>query len=245
MTAAERHALLDLVTQGDADALQRLLVEYHAALSARLEKALAPALRRRIEPADVLQEAHVAAFRALQAVGQVPDAPADRVGSQPMPPSRTARSEVGPRRTLRFDNAAAFYGWLERIVLNQLRDAQRAARRKKRDVAREAVANPNRAGSRDAATSYPNLIARLSATGTTPSRALSRQESVAVLMTCLARLPDEQRSAVRWRFLEDLPVAEIARRLGKTETAVYTLYARGLKALRALMEPITQSLTGL
>jgi len=46
-------------------------------------------------------------------------------------------------------------------------------------------------------------------------------------MTSLACLPDEQRAVVRLRFLEGVPVAEIAERLGKTEAAVYALCDRG------------------
>ena len=65
------------------------------------------------------------------------------------------------------------------------------------------------------------------------------------MMTSLARLSEDQRAVVQLRFLEDVPVAEIARRLGKTETAVYMLCHRGLKSLRELLGSLTQYLTKL
>ncbi len=135
---------------------------------------------------------------------------------------------------LQFDGPAAFYRWLERIVCNELRDAERAARRRKRDVARDAAERPTWA------TSGAAFLSRVTATGTTPSQALSRQEALAAVMTSLARLPAEQRAVVRLRFLEDVPVAEIAGRLGKTETAVYTLCSRGLRALRERLTALIQ-----
>ncbi len=51
------------VCAGDAAALQRMLVYYHAALRGRIERMLPTVLRARIDPEDVLQEAYAAAFR--------------------------------------------------------------------------------------------------------------------------------------------------------------------------------------
>jgi RNA polymerase sigma factor (sigma-70 family) len=80
------------------------------------------------------------------------------------------------------------------------------------------------------------LIAQLRASSTTPSRALSRKEAVALLQIALARLPEAQRTIIRLRFFEDVPVTEIAQRLGKGEMAVYQAIHRGLKRLGGMME---------
>ncbi|MGD8453405.1 MAG: sigma-70 family RNA polymerase sigma factor [Phycisphaerae bacterium] len=135
----------------------------------------------------------------------------------------------------RFDGPAGFHGWLETIVLSKLHDAQRAAGRRKRDVAREI----SDAG---AATSYPDLCHRLIGADTTPSHHLARDEAVGALMSSLARLSHEQREVIRLRYLEGWSVADVARHLDKTEPAVHMACHRGLKALRRLMVSLTDYL---
>lgn len=190
---------------GDEDALQRLLVHYHAALRHAVHAATTPELRVRIDSDDVLQQAYISAFEAL------------------------------PRA--RFDGPAAFYAWLETIALSRLKDQQRALRRQKRNIKRE-VSNDAQPD-----TSYPGLVSRLADSIGTPSQFVARDEAIAAVMSCLARLGADQREVVRLRFLEGQPVAEVARRLGKTEAAVHMLCHRGLKALRERMVSISSFLT--
>jgi RNA polymerase sigma-70 factor (ECF subfamily) len=137
------------------------------------------------------------------------------------------------------DSPEHFRNWLKRIAFDRLKDAQRALQRQKRDVAREIHEHPDRT------TSYPDLIHRVAGGESTPSRQIAKSEAIAAVMSSLARLTDDQREVVRLRFLEDVPVAEIAQRLGKTETAVYTLCHRGLKSLRERMVSITRYLSRL
>jgi RNA polymerase sigma-70 factor, ECF subfamily len=129
----------------------------------------------------------------------------------------------------RADGPAQFYCWLEQITLNELKMVERGLRAHKRDVARVAHDADGHTGS------YDHLAERVAGPQSTPSRHVARTEAAATLISSLARLPDEQREAVRLRFLEDLPVAEVAQRLGKTEGAVYALCHRGLTGLRGLM----------
>jgi len=132
-----------------------------------------------------------------------------------------------------------FFRWLRTIARNQLKSRLRALRQKKRDIARE---QPLPGADR---TPYPALVEQLTGSDTTPSRRLARAEATAAMLTSLARLTDEQRSAIRMRFLEGRPVAEIAGRLGKSESAVYMLFHRGLKALRDSLTFISRySLSG-
>jgi RNA polymerase sigma factor (sigma-70 family) len=256
-------AELGRVCAGDAAALQRLLVCYHAALRVSVARAVAPPLRSRIDPDDVLQEAYTAAFRQFRAA---------RVdGGQ----SREFRANDGAQpRAASFDNGAQFYRWLETTALNKLRDMQRALGRQKRAAIRDVSmrgAAPGGAAAREATlggsaareatlgssaargfarpadptASYPQLVERLAASDPTPSRVLAREEAVAAVMTCLAQLTDDQRDVIRLRVLEDVPTPEIARRLGKTEPAVYATWARAIRALRDLLGPITRYLTRL
>ncbi|MFH0983568.1 MAG: sigma-70 family RNA polymerase sigma factor [Planctomycetota bacterium] len=142
-------------------------------------------------------------------------------------------------RRARFSGPGAFYKWLERIAHNRLKNCQRAFRQAKRNVGREMT--PRRSPS----TSYPDLLARLSASDSTPSRHLAKAEAKVALMSCLARLTEDQRTAVTMRFLESRPVKEIAARLGKADTAVYMLLHRGLKALRESLGSLSRFLTHL
>ncbi len=233
MDEGERSIQVARVNAGDPDALQRLIVHYHPILRNVVLRATDEPLRTLIEPDDVLQLAYIAVFKTLASPADNPNPERERGAEQP------SRDRQGATDPPHFDNPGHFYKWLEQITLNQLRDVHRALRRQKRDVARR-ISPPA-----DTTASYPDLIQRLAAGDTTPSRHIAKDEAIAAVLSCLARLKDDQREVVRLRFLEDLPVARIAQRLGKTDTAVYTLCHRGLKSLRELMVSITHYLTKL
>jgi DNA-directed RNA polymerase specialized sigma24 family protein len=48
-------------------------------------------------------------------------------------------------------------------------------------------------------------------------------------------LPDDQRLALEWKYLDGLPVREIAHRMGRTEKAAETLLYRARNAFREAM----------
>jgi RNA polymerase sigma-70 factor (ECF subfamily) len=52
----------------------------------------------------------------------------------------------------------------------------------------------------------------------------------------LRRLPDDQRAALVLRYVDDLPVADVARHLGRSLHATESLHARGRTALRTLLQ---------
>ena len=54
------------------------------------------------------------------------------------------------------------------------------------------------------------------------------------LVNGLRRLPAAQRAAVTLRYIDDLPVREVAALLGKSEGAVESLLSRGRETLRAM-----------
>ena len=219
---------------GDADALQRLIVHCHEPLYSVVAQARSAALVTRVDPDDILQQAYVAAFKTLCMPAES-DA-ANLGGGAAGTPSAERCPAAAP---LRFENTGHFYKWLETVALHQLRDAEQALRRHKRDVAREVPLAASPTGS------YPNLVRQLAASDQTPSREVARSEAVAAVMSSLARLPGNQRDVIRWRFIEGVPFAEISRRLDKSEDAVYMICHRGLKALRGLMVSITRYMTKL
>lgn len=65
-----------------------------------------------------------------------------------------------------------------------------------------------------------------------PSQRAIRDEQAARIAEALTRLPDEMQQVLLGRHVDDLPHAELARRLGKGEGAVRMLYLRALERLR-------------
>lgn len=255
--------LVQAASEGDRDAIQRLILHHHSALHAKVVSAMDPTLARRLDADDVLQQAYVSAFRAVRDAG--PPSPASRRNAErpnpassrstgpPSPASdrdtqrpESPRAETGKRQpgghgssanTPHFDSPAGFYKWLEQIALNELRNRQRDLLRQKRDIRREIH------GSGDTRTSYPDLMQRLAASDDTPSRHLAQAEATAAVLSSLARLTEDQRAVVRLRFLEGRSVAETAAALGKSHEAVHALCYRALKELRGLLESVSRYLT--
>lgn len=118
--------------------------------------------------------------------------------------------------------------WLFQICERKIIDAHRRHfASQKRDAGREA-AMP--AGS-DAA-GLANLLA---ASMTTPSQAFSRDQRQLRTMAALETLPDEQREALRLRYLVGLPSKEIAKKFGKSDGATRVMISRALSRLQAML----------
>lgn len=65
MNEPERIAQLELATEGDADALQRLIIHYHPQLRTALDGLMDRAARSFVDPDDVLQEAYASAYQTI------------------------------------------------------------------------------------------------------------------------------------------------------------------------------------
>jgi RNA polymerase sigma-70 factor (ECF subfamily) len=73
---------------------------------------------------------------------------------------------------------------------------------------------------------------RAAAADADPSAPLESAETRARVAEALETLPDEQRIALEWKYLEKLSVRDIADRLGRTEKAAETILYRARKAFR-------------
>lgn len=126
-------------------------------------------------------------------------------------------------------DAKRFHRWLITIVDNRLIDFVRAQQAAKRGGGRVAV------GLDQGTSSVAPLVAQLHATSHTPSRDAARADAEAAVHLALAGLKPEYREVLRARFLEGLPVSEIAVRMNRTENAVHKLCRRGLETLRGTL----------
>jgi len=80
--------------------------------------------------------------------------------------------------------------------------------------------------------SHEGGVAPATATGTSASQRLLNNEQTVELTRAMDALPDDQAEAVRLRFLEGLPMAEIGVRMNRSVDAVVGLIRRGIVALR-------------
>ena len=121
--------------------------------------------------------------------------------------------------------------WLRSVLTHNLADALRKLKTQKRDIRREwSLENALEQ-------SASRLERWLTAEQSSPSQQAIRQEELLRMAERLAVLPEGQRRAIELHHLEDWPLADIAVELETTKAAVAGLLHRGLKNLRAQLEP--------
>lgn len=122
----------------------------------------------------------------------------------------------------------AFYRWIATVAEHRLLDAVRALRAAKRGGGRAPAANVH-------ASSIAALVDLVAVSERTPSRSAGGHEAAAAVQVALAGLRGEYREALLLRYFQAMPIAEVAARMGKTESAVHKLCSRALQALREAM----------
>ena len=134
--------------------------------------------------------------------------------------------------SFRGSTPAEFSGWLRGMLKNNVATAvTRHVTTQKRSIRREVSATPNKNDSSPGA-----WIQQLPGSTTSPSGVAIRAEAVVALMSGLHQLPETQAEAIRLRYMEGLPLAEIVERMGKSDTAVAGLLKRGLQKLRTIVD---------
>jgi RNA polymerase sigma-70 factor (ECF subfamily) len=122
------------------------------------------------------------------------------------------------------------FSWLCQLAERRLIDAHRRffetqKRGQGEDVALEGGAADGGGG----------LIQLLIAGVTSPSKAFSRNQKEIALAESLNQLPEEQRKALIWRYVEGLDGKAIGERLGKSDGAVRIMIMRAMERLREIL----------
>ena len=129
-----------------------------------------------------------------------------------------------------------FRRWVTTIADNVLHNAVDKHRAAKRGGGRAALNKSGRTGQ----SSVGPLIDMLAKYERTPSMSASGRETAAAVEAALGQLREEYGEALRLRYLEGLPVAEVAARMGRTESAVHKVCARALQRLRETIGEASQ-----
>ncbi len=123
----------------------------------------------------------------------------------------------------------SFYHWVTRIIEHRFLDQVRALRRKKRDASREIAVDGGQASRHQA------MLDRIMPDFTTASHVMRRQDAVAAMIMCMAKLPAEYREAIQRMYLDEEPIKEVAASMGKSEDALRRLAGRAVERLAACM----------
>jgi RNA polymerase sigma-70 factor (ECF subfamily) len=133
--------------------------------------------------------------------------------------------------TLQGRDERSFFRWLQTIAENKLTDAIRAERAAKRGGGRKIeTQRPD-----CEASSVVDLLGLLAVHERTPSRSAARRELILGVQTALDDLKEEQRQAIRLRYVERMSVTQTAERMERTGRAVEMLCHRGLRRLEQVI----------
>ncbi len=197
MTAIDDTAeLIQRAMRGERVALERLLLDHFAPLTAHIARRMPTSLQSVVGAEDIVQLTFTNVFQSIE------------------------------QYAVRDD--ATFLSWLLAIAENQLRDAVRAQKRKKRGGDRVRV--------QDVAVEEQSrevqLLDILVGPDHTPSRSAARREGMQAIRTALAGLPDEYRRAIELRYFDGYSLEETAILMGRTTGAVRGLVDRARRQLR-------------
>ncbi len=120
--------------------------------------------------------------------------------------------------------------WLSQMLANNFVDAIRSLHRQKRDINREVHVDQfaGRSSIRGVADWLPGQHS-------SPSLNFHRAEQAMKLTEAISQLPEMQQKVIVLHHLRGMSLADVARQVNRSQSAVAGLLYRGLKALRKLM----------
>ena len=127
------------------------------------------------------------------------------------------------------DSAPELRAWLRCLLVDNLANFERHYRATaKRRVAREIALDPGSSSALPGGAAYANTPS--------PSEEAMAQERAQALQRALARLPDDYRQVLVWRYQEGRSFEEIGQRLQRTANAARKLFARALERFEQELE---------
>jgi RNA polymerase sigma-70 factor (ECF subfamily) len=134
----------------------------------------------------------------------------------------------------------AFAAWLSAIADHRLHDIIKGLHRQKRGGNRrqlETLVNGS-------AGALVELVELISDHRSTPGRTVTRHEAIQAIQIGIAGLPDDQREAVRLRYLEGKSIEDTSAELGRSTAAVNGLVRRAKESLRDTLLDSSRWLSG-
>lgn len=127
--------------------------------------------------------------------------------------------------------------WLQQIARRRVVDAHRFHfDAQRRDAGRQkSLHGAPAAGANDSALGFEQLLA---ASMTSPSAVVSRDIRMCRVHQAIEELPEEQRSAIRMRYVEGLTTKQIAEKLGKTDVAIRVALSRCMRQLESQLQDV-------
>ena len=130
-------------------------------------------------------------------------------------------------------DAETFVRWLQVVAARRVADAyRRYFDFEKRDLRKEVPLDQLLARSDRSAV---RLVDQLADSASGPVSVAHRHELIVRLADALQALPEHYRQVLQLRYLEERPLNEIARELGRTKGATAMLMARAIEKLRELL----------
>jgi RNA polymerase sigma factor (sigma-70 family) len=115
---------------------------------------------------------------------------------------------------VKLDPPRSLYPWFLTIARNKLTDHWRRAQRTVKVMERQGAESVDFSDEPD------------------PPGELDERETSRTLLAAMDELPDEQRLALEWKYLDELSVRQIAEHLGQSESAAASLLNRARNGLR-------------
>ncbi len=197
--------LLQAAVDGDNDAIGLLFFRSRPALLLAIRPQIGAKLQRTVTEDDILQETYKMAFCSFDSADFTAD------GTAPDGPS-----------------VPKFMKWMQQIGVNCVRQTGRTKNADKRggkfkrvEPARDQFAERAR-----------ELLAEISTGDATVSQLAARTEAADALRVAIASLPNEQQSAVKLRYFDQLAVEQVAEAMDRSVGSVRGLLSRAKAALR-------------
>lgn len=138
-----------------------------------------------------------------------------------------------------YQGEGSFFAWVKTVAEHRLHDAIKRQRRKKRGGGRKQIEQVDAADSN----SVVQLVEILAGDDSTASQVLAHREAVQAIQVALAALPEDQRTVIQLRCLQNMSWSEIAATMGRTPAAIRSLADRAKKKMRDALGSLSHYLS--